>query len=348
MNSVETDFPRYVGIETINTCNARCPFCPLFQGSAKISRTSRPAHIMRSEVFADIIAQLSAWARPPASIFLNMNGEPLQDPDFIERCKVLRSYGLGSRIELQTNAQFLGLSEAEIILDAKIGRLVIGFDGASRSVYEYHRARCNYERVIGNIRSFVELRRARSKSTRISVQYVRTRRNVHEIADAWRMFNSMLDPGLDCFQDDVSKDWGDAPGEDQLYFIPKLSTPLERADCQLAAQQLIINSDGKVQACCWDYNLSVSEGGLGDATSQRLIDIWHSRKRREILARINADDFRTRPEKCRTCAYNGPTPDLPSVDGSIPPEYLLSSTRHGHIYRFASMSSAQDINLSAE
>jgi len=338
MNNVEKDYPRYVGIETINTCNARCPFCPLFQGSAQMSRESRPARIMDAELFADIVAQVSAWDTPPASIFLNMNGEPLQDPHFPERCRILYRYGLGPRIELQTNGQFLGPAQAEAILDADVRRLVIGFDGASKDVYEYHRARCGYERVLGNIKDFVKLRAARNKSTGIAVQFVRTKRNAHEIGDAWRMFGDMLDSRLDRFQDDLSKDWGDAPGQEQLYFVPKLSIPLERADCQLAAQQLIVNSDGKVQACCWDYNLSVAEGGLGDATSQQLLDIWRSAKRKNVLRRINSDDVVARPEKCRACAYSGPSVDLPLVDEGIPSAYLLSSTSNVHLYRFPSKS----------
>src|SRR5260221_12104107 len=100
------------------------------------------------------------------------------------------------------------------------------------------------------------------------MQYVRTTRNTHEIADAWRMFGDMLDPELDCLQDDISKDWCDSPGEEGFYMLPKLSRPVEHASCQLAAQQLIINSDGKVQACCWDYNLSVLEVVLGDTMVQ--------------------------------------------------------------------------------
>jgi hypothetical protein len=51
MTSAANDYPRYVGIETINTCNARCPFCPLFQGSAQMSRAARPARIMDAELF---------------------------------------------------------------------------------------------------------------------------------------------------------------------------------------------------------------------------------------------------------------------------------------------------------
>jgi radical SAM protein with 4Fe4S-binding SPASM domain len=334
MTSAAAEYPHYVGIETINTCNARCPFCPLFQGSAQMSRTTRPAHIMDAQLFERITSQISKWDKLPQTIFLNMNGEPLQDPEFLERCRVLRRCGLGPLIQLQTNAHFLGANEAEAILDADIGRLVIGFDGASRAIYEYHRARCSYDRVLDNIKAFVKLRRERCKSTKIAIQYVRTSRNAHEIAEAWRMFGGMLDAELDCLQDDVSKDWGDSPGEEGLYILAKRSFPVEHANCQLAIQQFIINSDGKVQACCWDYNLSVSEGGLGDATVQRLVDIWRSKKRREILGRINADHVGARPEKCRTCVYSGAPAELPQPEIDIP-KHLVSSAPYGHTYRFA-------------
>src|SRR5262249_14215716 len=154
------------------------------------------------------------------------------------------------------------------------GRLVIGFDGASKGVYEEHRVRCSYERVLDNIRAFVMLRQAQKRTTRIAVQYVRTRRNVGELADAWRMFGNLLDPDLDCFNDNPAKDWGDAPGEEGLYILPKLPTPRRQAKCGLAARQLLLNSDGTAQACPWDYNLSVSDGGLGDASYQTLDEIW--------------------------------------------------------------------------
>jgi sulfatase maturation enzyme AslB (radical SAM superfamily) len=120
MNGVK-DYPREVAIETINTCNARCPFCPLFQGSSQISRALRPAYVMNDELFERIVLQFTKWDRLPDTIFLNLNGEPLQDPRFIEHCRVLQGYRLGPRVELQSNAYFLGPKEAEAILAAEIG-----------------------------------------------------------------------------------------------------------------------------------------------------------------------------------------------------------------------------------
>ena len=57
--------PRYVAIETINTCNARCPFCPLFQGEAMMSREHRPAQIMKDELFDSIVSEIASWPEPP-------------------------------------------------------------------------------------------------------------------------------------------------------------------------------------------------------------------------------------------------------------------------------------------
>lgn len=78
MASVGLSFPRYVDIETTHVARS----APLFQGSAQMSRDARPAKIMTQELFDAIVSQIAGWKTPPDSIFLNMNGEPLQDPNF--------------------------------------------------------------------------------------------------------------------------------------------------------------------------------------------------------------------------------------------------------------------------
>jgi radical SAM protein with 4Fe4S-binding SPASM domain len=324
-------YPKYVGIETINTCNARCPFCPLFQGEAMLSRQTRPAKFMDDALFDAIVGEVAKWSEV-SSIFLNMNGEPLQDPNFMNRCAGLKRHGLGPKIELQTNAHFMTDNIARAILDSKIGRIVIGFDGATKETYEAHRVRCNFERTLGNIREFVRLRRELAAQTKIAVQFVRTGENQAEVADAWEMFSEILDPAIDVFQDDIAKDWGDIKGSDNYYFMNKRKQPSSEAGCQLFEDQLIINSDGKVQACCWDYNLSVSDGGLGDATVERLSDIWQSKKRDSIRAKINSPDPKKRPEKCQLCIFNGPLTDWPPTDARVPSEYVVNQSPFGLTY----------------
>jgi hypothetical protein len=44
-------FPGDVALETVNTCNARCPFCPLFQGAAPMDRKLRPAKLVDQSLF---------------------------------------------------------------------------------------------------------------------------------------------------------------------------------------------------------------------------------------------------------------------------------------------------------
>lgn len=58
--------PRAIGIETINACNARCPFCPLFQGDSPMDRGQRPAQGMDQALFEHIVAQIKAarWMPP--------------------------------------------------------------------------------------------------------------------------------------------------------------------------------------------------------------------------------------------------------------------------------------------
>lgn len=295
-------YPLIVGLETINTCNARCPFCPLFQGEATMARETRPAKIMDSALFERCVSQIAGWPVRPSTLFLNMNGEPLQDPRFAERLDFVARQGLGAIVNLQTNGQFLTPRLAEAILSAGVLRITIGFDAATKAVYEQHRVRCDYDRVLGHIRGFVELRRQTGRRTGISVQYVRTRRNDHEVLPAYEMFSKFLDPELDSFNDTLAKDWGDDSGAEDFFYIPKLETAPEPRGCPTFDAQLIVHSDGTVAACCWDYNLSVSTGGFGNARETPLLDIWRGAARRKLGAALSGGDASVIPEKCRTCS----------------------------------------------
>ena len=167
---LERLYPVFVAIETINACNARCPFCPLFQGDSQLDRDIRPAKIMDDALFERIVHEIATWDTRPGSIFLNMNGEPLLDPHFADRLELLFRHGLGPLIELQTNGQFLTEQAAQAILDAQSGRLVLGFDGATKEVYQAHRVRCDYDRVLDNIKRFVRLRNQSGGRTQVAVQ----------------------------------------------------------------------------------------------------------------------------------------------------------------------------------
>ena len=114
---------------------------------------------MEQDTFERIIGEIVAWEQRPCLVISANAAEILQDPMLHQRLAALQAYGIAGSTVLLTNGRFLGEDAAVAILNAGIGRLIIGFDGASREVYEAHRVRCNYDRVLNNIRRFVEIRR---------------------------------------------------------------------------------------------------------------------------------------------------------------------------------------------
>ena len=193
--------------------------------------------------------------------------------------------------------------------------------------------RCDYKRVLGNIRRLAELRTAAGAKTSIAIQYVRTHQNDHEVMAAYDMFGEFLDPEKDTFQDNPSKDFGDTASDTDLYYLPKITAGRPQG-CQVFEQQLIISADGRIAACCWDYNLSVSNGGFGDANERPLWDIWSSVARQALRQRIlqpHPDDL---PEKCSDCIFMYGTDDLPAEGAKIDDPALLSISPYTYTYRF--------------
>lgn len=300
LSADDRPYPLDVYIETINTCNARCPFCPLFQGDSLLDRTVRPATIMSWGLFEKCAREIAAWPRKPATIYPHANGEPLQDPQFPRRLALLGELGLGRLLNLHTNGQFLSEKLARAILAAGVRTVSVAFDGASKSVYEAHRVRCDYDRVLNNIKGFVRLRRALGARTEIVIIYVRTRDNEHEVAAAYEMFAHILDPTLDEFHDKLSSDWADEAAGGDFFRLPKdKARPVN--GCAALEHQLVISADGALAACCVDYNLTVSQGGFGSAEQDSLIDLWRGQKRAAVAAQLRLGQLGAMPEKCREC-----------------------------------------------
>jgi MoaA/NifB/PqqE/SkfB family radical SAM enzyme len=300
-----------------------------------MSRDTRPAKIMDTALFTRIADQIAAREIEPTQIFLNMNGEPLQDPKFLERLAILKERDLAKIVELQTNGQFLDADKARAIATAPVLRVVLGFDGATKETYERHRVRCDYDRVLHNIREFVRIRDECDSPTIVAIQYVRTYDNAAEVGAAYRMFSEFLRPGRDVFQDNISKDWGDEQDETGLIMMGKLRTKAMGHGCALFESQLIVCSDGKVAACCWDYNLSVSDGGFADMNRERLIDAWRGQRRASLGARLASPRSEDRPKKCRTCVFAGGEPEpLPMSGALIDDPAVASASPYGYTYQF--------------
>ena len=266
-----------------------------------MDREIRPAAVMCQKTYEKILRQVSNWPQQPDVIQHSANSESLLDPKILDRLAALHKFGLGHRAMLLTNGAFLKEQIAEAILRAGVGTLMIGFDGASKEVYEAHRVRCNYERVLTNIRNFARLRDHFKTKLRIIIKYVRTPNNEHEVAAAFKLFGEFLDASLDRFNDALAVDWSEkATSKREIYHVHKVPDRRRLDHCLYFDTDLLIQSDGKVGACCWDYNLQISAGGYGNVDESDLIDIWRSEKRRKLDTAF-AQQSAAIPEGCKSC-----------------------------------------------
>ena len=298
-----------------------------------MDRKIRPAKIMDQALFEQLISELLSWEQRPRNIYLNMSGEPLQDPQFEKRLGTVKDAKLGGVVDLQSNFQLLTPALIDAILSTGIRRITVGFDGATQEVYEAHRVRCDYEKVLANIQAFAQARNEGGYKTGIAIQFVRTKANVHEVSLAYEMFKGFLDPRMDCFQDNLAKDWGDREGRSDYFYMEKVRGN-RPTGCAIFRDQLIVDSDGTLAACCWDYNLAVSDGGLGDVGETGMLAAWRGHKRAKLATILDGDDLSAMPEKCRSCPLMFLGDDA-NMDLSILPDRTTSRSPYGFTYGFA-------------
>jgi len=94
-------FPRYLEIETINACNARCPMCT-------ITDWNRNYKAMSDETFAKIAGEVIAHADVLKRVTLYRDGEPLLDKKMPQRIKMLKDGGVKSISISTTNVYQYG------------------------------------------------------------------------------------------------------------------------------------------------------------------------------------------------------------------------------------------------
>jgi hypothetical protein len=328
--------PQHVNIETVNFCNARCPFCPLFQGPNQLDRTLRPAQVMPDDLYARIIREIATWV-PAPTMTLNMDGEPLMDPRFVERLEILAAAGLSERAHIQTNGQFLDEDKARAILRAPLAQVHFAFDGATKATYEKHRVRCDYDRVLANLRRFVSLRDDLGARTEVLIKYTRTDQNAHEVEACYALMDTFMNPALDKFIDTVTHSWGQQSLEDGTLYNVARSRPtiFRRGGCALANTTLVVLADGRVPACCLDYNFFLKREGFGSADRDTMETIWRGDDFVQLRTDLAQAERRAIPDLCRRCINMYETPDEYPAPMIRDESNLLWRSPYNYAYRFA-------------
>jgi MoaA/NifB/PqqE/SkfB family radical SAM enzyme len=109
-----------VYIEATNICNLQCRTCIRNSWNESLGR-------MSMETFGRIVEGLKSFS-PPPSVFFGGFGEPLSHPSIVDMVAAVK--GLGSTVELITNATLLTREMSYGLVDAGLDGIWISLDGA--------------------------------------------------------------------------------------------------------------------------------------------------------------------------------------------------------------------------
>lgn len=254
-------FPRYLEIETVNTCNARCPMCTIKDWK----RNYKP---MADDLFAKISKEVIEHASEVKRVTLYRDGEPLIDKKLHERISFLKAGGLQS-ISISTNASLLTEERAKELLEAGIDIVIMSVDSLKKDVYERIRAGLKFEEVISNVLNFIRLRNKIRPGAHIWMRMIRQKDNFDEWPAYQKYWSELLKAEDRVYYHHIFN-WGG-----QLKsFEPVADSREPYLPCVALWSLLVIFCNGDVPLCNADYNRKYP---LGSVLTHTIKDLWQSK-----------------------------------------------------------------------
>ena len=261
------DFPVHVDIELAGKCQLACTMCPYGDGSFdKSMQGMMPIEVAKAAI-------LEAALYGASSIKFNFRGEPGLYKKLPNLVSIAKECGI---VEASINTNLTAFTHQQLIelCAAGIDLIIISIDGATKKTYEKIRVKGDWEKLIDNFTFLCGL----PNKPRIRVQAVRQEGNLEEIENG--LFRNLFE-------------W---PGHVEL-LIQNLREDNKgaRRRCPQPWQRLIVAWDGKVFACCSNWN---NEFPVGEFPESSLYDIWNKSPLLKDL-RQKAKSFSSFP--CQHC-----------------------------------------------
>jgi len=268
--------PKFIQMETVTKCNAKCPFCP----QNEIVRD--PAR-MPTEAWRKIVDDTRGWGITYRPFLTN---EPFVDNRMPEIVRYIKENDPTARVEFNTNGELVTEKLARELLEAGVDIMRFSIDGLSRETYEPSRIGIDFTKVMERTRRFLELWDEGGYRNKVftELRMIEVPENKHEV-EAYRAF------------------WGPLCSEvliTSMYQWPW--TGQKREDvvlkpCLKILDELFFYTNGNATICCWDVH---ERAVIGNINEQSVGEIWESYAARCMRATLD-DGRRDLLNLCSRC-----------------------------------------------
>lgn len=273
------NFPRCVYLETSVRCNARCPMCP------SLWLTRPDMSLAHAKNVVDQCAEHSVDEFHPFQY-----ADPLVWPEFRELMSYVSGKLPNTTVVLYTNAGLLDYEMSRFLVGLGVSMsITFSVDGTDKETYEMHRPPLKWEKVLSNIRTFLEINDLADGAVQTRAHMTLTPENQHQAATFAAFWANKVKSVTFHERDSRAEQYG---GPKRLYTQSSLQP------CGQPFNGIFIFSDGEVGMCCVDTGPADS---LGNVFEQSIEEIWNGEKFQRVRD-LHLSGRKLEIPLCRNCS----------------------------------------------
>lgn len=293
--------------EMSTRCNFSCEFCPTAIPTER-ERVGFKRLDMAPDLFRRAVDELAAFPDTghPFKAYYNGMGESCIHPQFVELVRYAVDNGGFSAHIVRTNGSFLEPEFNRQIIEAGITEVNISIEAVNEAGYKrITRREGMFDRIVAGVADLHNRRPA--GKLRVYCKIIPLNTPDTDVDEFRRIFG----PISDMIDIELPMQWNNGMEYDTARGLkrPQLTvnndpiTP--NIACPYIFYTLMINVEGIVHLCCFDWSTQVN---VGDMREQSLQEIWNGDKIREFWAMHLRGDRYQNPA-CRDCQYIYGAPD---------------------------------------
>jgi len=300
--------PYWFTFDPNSGCDLHCPLCPTGRGKGTRVRTQ-----LRWEHFTHTMDELG-----PTLLHVEFSnwGEPLLNPLIYDMVRYTKQFG----VEVHLSSHFNHFSEeaANRIIDCGLDWMILSIDGATPETYARYRVGGDFNKVMRNLKTLVEVKRRRNSPKPYLIwQFLVFRHNEHEIDRVKALGKEMgVDiVGISPAAIGIPEMLPQGPGK---YLYPELGKAavqeMTNAEDYYGNQKKglplcvwpwlgsVVNANGSVSPCC---GIEDEEKDYGNAFERGFFDIWRGRDYSEGRRFVVSREDNGYKNTCTQCTYIG-------------------------------------------